>query len=225
MFYALSAREDFWAERLNLFASLAPVTALQNTKSELFKYVAPLGGSLKTVLAAVHVYELLGDSFTSGAMKIVCGFFEGICQFGEGFLITQDPSLDDPDRFQVYMAHFPAGASVQSFVHFGQLITHKKLELFDWGKETNQKKYGQDTPPEVDLTKITGKVPLAMFVGTADDLGDTTDARWARDQIQKGGDAIKLYKEVPAGHSTFMIGKDMSYVDDLLNVVKQYSSQ
>ena len=57
-----------------------------------------------------------------------------------------------------------------------------------------------------------------------DDLGDVTDARWARDQIQKGGDAIKLYKEVKAGHSTFMLGKDMSYVDDLMTFLKQYSN-
>jgi len=27
-------------------------------------------------------------------------------------------------------------------------------------------------PPVVDLTKIKGDTPVAMFVGTADDLGD-----------------------------------------------------
>jgi len=29
-----------------------------------------------------------------------------------------------------------------------------------------------------------------MFVGTADDLGDTTDAEWARDAIKSGGNAL-----------------------------------
>ena len=41
---------------------------------------------------------------------------EGV--FAEGFLITKNPLLDDPTRFNVYMGHFPAGASVQSLIHF-----------------------------------------------------------------------------------------------------------
>jgi len=28
------------------------------------------------------------------------------------------------------------------------------MQLFDWGKDTNIEKYGQDTPPKVDMTKI-----------------------------------------------------------------------
>ena len=55
-----------------------------------------------------------------------------------------------------------------------------------------------------------------MFVGTADDLGDTTDAEWARDQINSAGNALILYKEFPAGHSSFLIGKNMSYFQDVL---------
>ena len=50
-----------------------------------------------------------------------------------------------------------------------------------------------------------------MFVGTADDLGDKIDAAWARDQIIAGGSALVHYEEIAAGHSTFMIGNDMSY--------------
>ena len=54
------------------------------------------------------------------------------------------------------------------------------MQLYDWGsKATNQAKYGQDKPPIVDISQI--KIPSAMFVGNVDDLGDPTDARWARD--------------------------------------------
>ena len=58
-----------------------------------------------------------------------------------------------------------------------------------------------------------------MFVGTADDLGDVTDAEWARDSIKNGGDAVVFYNEIDAGHSTFLIGNDMSYFNDVLNLV------
>ena len=83
--------------------------------------------------------------------------------------------------------------------------------LYNWGsKQNNMIKYGQETPPRVNLSKIT-KLPTAMFVGTADDLGDKSDCQWARDQINLGGSALVHYEEVAAGHSTFMIGNDMSY--------------
>jgi len=62
-----------------------------------------------------------------------------------------------------------------------------------------------------------------MFVGTDDDLGDPTDSQWARDQIKAGGDALVYYNEHPAGHSTFMIGIDMSYFDDVLDLVHKYN--
>jgi len=98
----------------------------------------------------------------------------------------------------------------------------KSFRLYDWGKKTNQEKYGQGTPPDIDLTKITN-VPTAMFVGTEDDLGDVTDCHWARDQIQKGGDALVHYQEVDAGHSTFLIAKDMSYFNDVMDLVHTYN--
>ena len=106
-----------------------------------------------------------------------------MCQFGEGLLITQTPDLDDPERFQAYMAHFPAGASVQSLMHYGQIIKSKEWKLFEWGsKVKNLEKYGEEKPPRVEIEKIT-LIPIAMFVGTSDDLADTLDARWARDQL------------------------------------------
>ena len=47
------------------------------------------------------------------------------------------------------------------------------------------KLYGQATPPEVDLKNITGKVPIAMFVGTADDLGDQEEVK-REDSAEEG---------------------------------------
>ena len=121
MFYALSAHEEFWKERLNLFVALAPVTRLDHTSSRLLKYLAPLGGHLETVLGAVGIHSLFGP-VSNGGVKVACRFFPGLCKFGEGLLITQNPQLDNEERFQVYMAHFPAGASVRSLTHYSQMI-------------------------------------------------------------------------------------------------------
>ena len=66
-------------------------------------------------------------------------------------------------------------------------------------------------------------LPMAMFVGTADDLGDPTDAEWARDQIKQAGSQLVHYEEFAAGHASFLIGKDMSYFDRVLDLVHTYS--
>eukprot|EP00588_Corethron_pennatum_P003963 CAMPEP_0194291486 /NCGR_PEP_ID=MMETSP0169-20130528/43478_1 /TAXON_ID=218684 /ORGANISM="Corethron pennatum, Strain L29A3" /LENGTH=460 /DNA_ID=CAMNT_0039039381 /DNA_START=91 /DNA_END=1473 /DNA_ORIENTATION=- len=225
MFYALSEREDFWAERLHLFVALAPVTALGYTGSQLFRYVARHTKALVKVLDFLRIYSLLDSAVTSATMKVVCRYFPDFCEFATSFLITKDPSLDDKKSFEVYMAHFPSGASVQSLLHYAQLVNSGRFELFDWGSgSANRNKYNQETPPVVNLSKISGGVPVGMFVGTADDLGDVTDGEWSRDQIEKGGDAIRLYREVPAGHATFMIGKDMGYLDEMVDLLRQYPS-
>jgi len=63
-----------------------------------------------------------------------------------------------------------------------------------------------------------------MFAGTEDDLGDLTDARWSRGQIEAGGKALVHYEEVKAGHSTFMVGKDMYYFKNVMELVHYYNN-
>ena len=148
MFYAISDNQEFWKERLNLWVALAPVTKLDHCKSLLMQELSKFESLVESTLNFLHVYDLLGGPASAGT-KIACGTFPWICQFGEGFLITQNPTLDDPERFQVYMGHFPAGASTQSLMHYAQMLKSKTWKLYDWGKKTNNEKYGQDTPPEV----------------------------------------------------------------------------
>lgn len=138
--------------------------------------------SVKSTLDFFGIRQVFGSSTSKLWTKLTCKYLPDICYKGQGNLITQNYHLDDPKRFQVMMGHFPAGASVQSFLHFGQLVKAKKFQLFDHGKRVNMKVYGQSTPPEIDLKRIKS-LPIAMFVGTQDHLGDVTDNRWARDEI------------------------------------------
>lgn len=58
------------------------------------------------------------------------------------------------------------------------------MPLYDYGEWGNFDKYGQDTPPIVDISKI--RVPSAMFGGSVDDLGDPADVAWAASQFSDG---------------------------------------
>ena len=73
--------------------------------------------------------------------------------------------------------------------------------------------YRSSVPPQIDLGNIKGDVPVAMFVGTKDDLGDVTDARWTAALLNHSGPALVHYQELEAGHTTFLVGKDMSYLN------------
>jgi hypothetical protein len=98
MFWGLSDQDKEWEKRVNVFIALAPVTRLTNTKSELFKWISPLSNFFRETVYAIHVYEILG-SYSSLATKATCAVFPSFCKFAESFLITQDPSLDDTERF------------------------------------------------------------------------------------------------------------------------------
>ena len=111
MFSAMSFNQTYWESRLNLFVALAPVTALWHTQSDLFKYGSQLEPEIATLASDLKVWHILGNLAGDGT-HILCGELPKLCRFAEGFLITQNPKLDNLERFQVYMGHFPAGASV-----------------------------------------------------------------------------------------------------------------
>ena len=55
-----------------------------------------------------------------------------------------------------------------------------------------------------------------MFVGNKDELADVKDNKWALEQMKN---AAVHYQEYNLGHMTFMIGKDMSYFFDVIDIL------
>ncbi len=56
-------------------------------------------------------------------------------------------------------------------------------------------------------------MPIGLFVGKDDELGDPVDVAWLRTQI---ANVIAMDKTYPLGHISFLFAKDMSYVDDVI---------
>ena len=92
--------------------------------------------------------------------------------------------------------------------------------------KTNWEEYGQAKPPELDLKRIRNiNVPVALIAGKSDMTVSLADARWVRDQLLDSdlfneSKTLVSYKEYEGGHFTFMVGKDMSYTDDILELLK-----
>lgn len=121
----------------------------------------------------------------------------------------------------VALNYMPGGTSVINMNHWSQLVTSKKFQYFDYGKKENQKKYGQDTPPLIDISKLN-KVPIAIYSGKDDELADPTDVKWLTGVLEGAG-VMKFNKEYEDGHVTFIIGKEMTYVADLITFMKDYA--
>ena len=116
------------------------------------------------------------------------------------------------------MGHEPNGASVKAILHYAQNQKEDRFQIFsddytDW-IHTHKKR----TTDLIPLENIN-TVPVAIFAGIEDILADTTDAEWTRDQI---GDNIVHYEEIHAGHLTFMVGKDMTYFNTVMDLLQEY---
>jgi len=101
------------------------------------------------------------------------------------------------------------------------MLKAKRFQEFDFGDPvSNSLKYGQDTPPEIDLGSIED-AKIAIFTGTEDELSDLGNSRWIKRALKK--ENLVFYKEYELGHLSFMVGKDMSYfTKDAMAVLKMH---
>jgi lysosomal acid lipase/cholesteryl ester hydrolase len=64
------------------------------------------------------------------------------------------------------MGHSPAGASAASIIHYAQGVNSAKFMMYNYGRQQNLIEYGQELPPEYNVSKITA--PVAMYWGQND---------------------------------------------------------
>ena len=65
------------------------------------------------------IFEFFPANFlTTGAFRTICGTIPELCKFGDSLITDMDPSVDDTDRFAVYMGHFPSGTSLRCLTHY-----------------------------------------------------------------------------------------------------------
>ncbi|CAB0010913.1 unnamed protein product [Nesidiocoris tenuis] len=63
------------------------------------------------------------------------------------------------------LAHFPAGASLKTFHHLGQIFNHG-FRQYDYGQKMNRLKYNSTVPPDYPIHQITA--PVLMMHGKND---------------------------------------------------------
>lgn len=80
--------------------------------------------------------------------------------------------------------------------------------MFDHGKEENQRRYGQDTPPPYDFGLI--KTELHIVFGGTDNLTPQEDIDLLEGELKKKGVQYETHLYDDCGHLTYTCGKSES---------------
>ena len=86
------------------------------------------------------------------------------------FLMQWDDALWSRDVHADYFGETPAGTSVRVISQWMQHGLSGRFQMYDYGKEDNEKVYGCTTPPCYPLHKVF--VPVAVLYGETDMLLD-----------------------------------------------------
>ena len=195
-----------YADKVNQFVALAPVAYIKHQRAFLLRVLADLHADL--------LFELLGDKSFLPSSKILetlfpfaCKIVPGICSDIIGAICGFDKADFNETRIPVYVGHYPSGTSVRDAAHYAQEVRSGEFAMYDFGsKHENEKHYGQETPPQYDLSAYNTQVPLLLVTGNHDDLADTEDIARLKSELPPGS-----FQElnIPAySHLSFVWGTD-----------------
>jgi len=218
MWAALSENNTVVKQHLKHFIAIAPVAYIGHCNSTLLNILAKRDVIFLMKLLDIHEF-LSPDWFLTTGGIYVCRVLNFLCKDGIEVIADTDATIDNFERMDVVLGHFPAGTSLMNLNHWNQILVENTFRKFDFGTpELNMQHYNRTTPPDYDLSNVD--VPVSLFVGTQDRLGDCADNRRLKDELVNA--PYKFYNEYTKGHVTFVWGRDMSYLGEVETEVLKY---
>jgi lysosomal acid lipase/cholesteryl ester hydrolase len=205
------------------FIALAPVTSVGaiTAPARLLAYADPLV-ALLSLKGGPFLQNGIVSTFAEHFCSVVVLDFQAVCG---NLLFFLGGGWDSPQlnytRIPVYVAHSPAGTSVQNMVHWIQGIKSGRFAKYDYGLIGNMKRYKSPVPPAYVLEKITNK-NIAIFSSFNDGFADVTDVEILRTRLQVPLLEDYQVKDILWSHLDFIWAKSAgsvinNRVIDLLN--------
>ncbi|XP_025016869.1 gastric triacylglycerol lipase isoform X3 [Tetranychus urticae] len=172
MFGLLSEKPEYSA-KVKPFIALAPVFYVQHLKM-ILKFAAKIpfilsilkdkGGELADNIPIMTILD-----------KLTCPKWDKVLCFRILYpILGYNLEQINKTRVDVYRNQKGSGSSLWNLVHFGQNVNSGDFHKFDFGKEENQRRYGQPKPPVYKLDDINS-TSIALLYSKSDDLGDQKD--------------------------------------------------
>jgi pimeloyl-ACP methyl ester carboxylesterase len=163
------------ASKIRLFVQLAPASNLANVKGALPLF-APFVDDLDTLAHWFGTGEFLpSNEFMQWLATSMCdgGLTQTLCTSIMFMLCGYDANNMNETRLPIYLSYAPAGTSSRNAVHYAQSYQHKNFAKFDYGYFENKRIYGQSSPPEYEVSKMT--IPTVVLYSSADWLATKKD--------------------------------------------------
>ncbi|ODM97066.1 Lipase 3 [Orchesella cincta] len=176
MFWICMSERPEYNSKIKLMSALAPIAHTEHMISPI-RLIAPFSGQIKWLLKMVGLFEFMpSNAFLKLIGQQACDTtspLQPICSNLMFVLCGFNPDQLDTSLLPTILGHLPAGASVRSVIHYAQGVLSGAFRQYDFGAKGNMDRYGQPTPPDYDLSKVTA--PVAFYWGENDWLGTKPD--------------------------------------------------
>jgi lysosomal acid lipase/cholesteryl ester hydrolase len=176
MFFTCMSTRPEYNSKVRLMNAFAPVSFTEHMISPI-NLIAPFANSLEWILRTLGLNEFLPDSVLMDFLgATICDQnspIKGLCANVLFILCGYNSAQLNATMMPIIMGHTPAGSSVRSLVHYAQGVNNGAFRQYNHGKEKNLERYGQEVPPDYDLSKVTA--PVALYWGENDWLGVKAD--------------------------------------------------
>lgn len=171
--FVMLAERPEYNNKIRSLTMLAPVISTQHMSSPLAR-LKPFRRDLQFLLTLIGEYEILANSLLNRflASAACVAPLNEMCSSIIFIIGGYDSAQLNLTRLPVYLSQMPAGASVQTLMHYLQLMD-PGFRRFDFGESMNMKKYGQPTPPLYNMQNVM--IPVSVFWSENDVLADPQD--------------------------------------------------
>ncbi|XP_019594074.2 lipase member M [Rhinolophus sinicus] len=217
-FIAFSTMPEL-AQKIKMYFALAPIATVKHAKSPGTKFLLLPHMMIKGLFGRKEF--LYQTRFLRQFYIYLCGqiIIDQICSNIILLLGGFNTNNMNMSRANVYVAHTPAGTSVQNILHWSQAVNSGELRGFDWGSETkNLEKSNQPTPVRYNVRDVT--VPTAMWTGGQDWLSNPEDVKTLLAEMNN----LIYHKNIPEwAHVDFIWGLDAPHrmYNEIIHLMKQ----
>ncbi|XP_031347101.1 lipase 1-like [Photinus pyralis] len=218
----LAARPEY-NDKIILMTALAPVAYTANSNHILYKILDSNLPLLQHLLDSYGVYQLLPHSqLLTLVGRILCNDYaltqpicETIVYLYAGYSTNFNTTL-----LPVILTNTPAGASMRMFYHYIQLAISGQFQMYDFGQQQNLIRYGQASPPKLDLTKVT--LPSALYYSKQDALSAAKDVELLAADLRN---LVRLHLVEGYSHLDYLWAKNVNVdlYQYVVETIKSYS--
>ncbi|XP_058794705.1 lipase 3-like [Phymastichus coffea] len=224
-FFVMLSEHPEYNDKIHAMFSLAPVAYCSHMRSPIFQFMALFDQPIKILTALIGINEFKPtDEFFTTFTTALCQervITQPICENVLFMIAGFNEAQMDLELLPAILAHVPAGASVNQFIHYSQIIKSGKFQQMDFGWYSNLMKYGSLTPPSYSLTNV--KVPIALHYSGNDLISSSIDVEKLLSKLPNPIGKFQV-SDRKFSHLDYLWAKDVKTLlyDQIMSIMLRY---